>query len=98
MSTLWVDLSFREPLWIFLALQPLLILLLSRLINTRKASQYSEAHLRPWVISQSATGSRSRYIRTGFLFLAWAGLSLAIAGPRLPESIIDSRDSGKSVV
>ena len=98
MNVLWYELSFREPLWLWLAVQPWLIMLLARLIHARKASQYSEAHLLPWVISQSTTGSRRRYLRTGFMLLAWAGLAMAIAGPRLPESVLDTRDSAQREV
>ena len=95
---LWHDLSFREPMWLWLALQPLVILLAARLIQARTTSQYSEAHLSPWVQSQTSSTSRWSYLRLAFLQLAWLSLSIAIAGPRLPSSLIDTSDHAQRQV
>lgn len=98
MNLPWYDLSFREPLWLWLALQPVLIVLLSRLIQRRRAGQYSEPHLLPWVISRSPSGTNGRYLRSALLLLAWISFAVAIAGPRLPESVLDTKDSAQREV
>lgn len=95
MSALWTGISFREPLWLWLALQPLLILLLLRLLRSRRGDGYSDPRLRPWVISQVQTGQGRRYVRVLALWLAWCLFAVAIAGPRLPQAVAGNQQTAQ---
>lgn len=79
-----VQLHWREPLWLLLAVQPLLVGLLRALRRQRQA-RYAEPSLRPWAVDPSAVGAASwRRAALGLQWLAWALLAVAAAGPRLP--------------
>lgn len=93
MISFWQEMSFRQPLWLLLALQPLLFMLLARLVTDIRASHYADSKLLPWVRAQSQASSISQYLRTGLLLLAWCCLAIAMAGPRLPQSITDQQTS-----
>lgn len=79
-----VQLHWREPLWLLLAAQPLLLGLLQALRRQRQA-RYAEPALRPWVVDPgAATGTPWRRTVVGLQWLAWLLLAVAAAGPRLP--------------
>ena len=95
MSELWYEMSLRQPLWLLLALQPLLLLLLSRLLAASRSTQYSDRSLRPWVLGQLQAGWLARYLRALLLLLAWLLLAIAMAGPRLPQSMTDQQSTSQ---
>lgn len=74
------QLDWRNPWWLLLALQPLLMSALLRLRRGR-ILRYAEPHLQPWALR----GAFDTAGRHGWRnLLAWALLACAAAGPRLP--------------
>ncbi len=82
----WLQqLYWREPLWLLLALQPLIIWLLHKLWQDQQLNAYVDRALQPWVLVHEPTAWRKRLIsRNNAYILAWLLLALAAAGPRLP--------------
>lgn len=79
------QLHWREPLWLLLALQPLFIWLMVRLLQERKLSAYAQRDLQPWVVVQDSNSWPRRLLsRNSAYVLAWLLFALAAAGPRLP--------------
>ena len=84
----WQLLEWREPFWLLLATQPLILLLLRQVWRWRHPSAFAQASLLPWVRRQDARGVfRRLWSRTTAHVLAWLLLALAAAGPRLPEEL-----------
>ncbi|WP_126454186.1 VWA domain-containing protein [Sulfuriflexus mobilis] len=81
-------LYWREPLWLLLAGQPLLIYLLRRAIEKHSLGRYAKASLHAWVVSSSARRGSSRLLNLNTLYLlAWLCLAIAAAGPRSIEAL-----------
>lgn len=88
LSDFWFQsIYWREPLWLLLALQPALLLLIQTLSNQRKLSSYADADLQAWV-NWKLTHKRWFWVssfgsRKAIYISAWLLLSISIAGPRL---------------
>ena len=75
------QLDWRNPWWLALALQPLLVAALLRWRQGR-VLHYADAHLLPWVVRGTfGVSSNGRRVAN---MLAWLLLACAAAGPRLP--------------
>lgn len=75
------NLEWREPLWLLLALWPLLQGTGRLLLRRRTA--FADAPLLPWLqASDSASPIRSLFSRNSAWLLGWLLLSIALAGPR----------------
>ena len=88
-------LHWREPLWLLLALQPLLIALPAWLRHRHRnpGSEWIDTALQPWVLQPDP--HRKRRLPDWRLIappLAWLLLAIAAAGPRLPPA--DARSDG----
>lgn len=84
----WQLVEWRQPLWLLLALQPFVLLLLRQLWRWRHPSAYAEPALLPWVRRRDRRSLLTLpFSRTGAHVLAWALLAVAAAGPRLPEEL-----------
>ena len=81
------DLYWREPLWLLLALQPLLILLIKKAITKNNRSLYADKILQPWIVFPKDYSLYNMFIskNTSYI-LAWLFFSIALAGPRVPLS------------
>lgn len=77
-----LQLQWRNPWWLLLALQPLLVVLLLRL-RRRRLLQYAEAHLLPWAVSRQTPRGETGWQRAANVAF-WLLLAAALAGPRLP--------------
>lgn len=82
--------NWREPLWLIIALQPLLLWLILRWVQNRQQQQFAEPHLLPWLqVHEDKTrwqGFISHlFSRNTAYVLAWFLLALSLAGPRLPD-------------
>lgn len=76
------QLDWRNPWWLLLALQPLLLMAFAWR-GRRRVLHYADAHLRPWAVRDGFGAGRGA--RSGALsMLAWLLLACAAAGPRLP--------------
>lgn len=79
-----LQVQWRNPWWLLLALQPLFIALWLRL-RRRRVLHYADAHLLPWAVSARAAPTDTGW-RRALDFLFWLLLAAALAGPRLPLS------------
>jgi Ca-activated chloride channel family protein len=78
------QLEWRNPWWLLLVLQPLLMAALIRVRHSR-VLHYADAHLRPWaVLGHFSDAGRAK--RAMLLLPAWLLLAVAAAGPRLPQA------------
>jgi len=84
----WSILEFREPWWLLLALQPLLISVLIALQYRHQSRAYADPELLPWVEVSAEHYQRNHTVR---YYLAiqtcWLLLALAMAGPRYPDPL-----------
>lgn len=77
-------LDWREPLWLLLVLQPLLLIILRRLMRNRNLSAYADQSLHRWVTWQPhVSGHGHGRVRGGLYTASWILLSASLAGPRL---------------
>lgn len=84
------NLYWREPLWLLLALQPLLILLIKKTITKNNRALYADKNLQPWVVfPKDYSLSNMFFSKNTSYILAWLFLSIALAGPRAPLSLED---------
>jgi Ca-activated chloride channel family protein len=90
------SLHWREPLWLGLALMPLLLGWWRRRRQARLLA-YADADLLPWAASQNAT-RRPTAVRTFGHELAWLLLALAAAGPRLPLDRHDAQTTPRHLM
>lgn len=81
-------LSWREPLWLLLALQPVVLLAVVLLIRRWRHDSYAEAALLPWARAPRDRLLRSSLWRAMLLALAWLAFAIALAGPRVPDRIV----------
>ena len=81
------DIYWREPLWLLLALQPLLILLIKKVITKNNRALYADKKLQPWVVFPKDYSLYNVFLskNTSYI-LAWLFFSIALAGPRVPLS------------
>lgn len=84
------NISWREPLWLLLALQPIIILFIRKLIQKNNLSLYAEKQLQPWVVwPANHVFTIKNFSKNTAYLLAWLLFSIALAGPRLPLSHVD---------
>jgi Ca-activated chloride channel family protein len=88
LPTLWLQsIYWRQPLWLLLALQPFMLLLIRQIFSKRKLSCYADANLQAWVIWQQTKKSHplSSWIisRQAAYIIAWLLLAISLSGPRL---------------
>ena len=93
MINLFESLNWREPLWLLLALQPVVIYLLVLLARRLQKDNYAEPHLLPWVkLNNNQAGVRS-LLKKLLLVIAWLTFAIAMAGPRIPNKIVSTDQS-----
>ncbi len=80
-------LHWREPLWLLLALYPLLMLATTQVVSRWQREHYADTALLPWALSRHT--KQRRYLRWRQLahFIAWGCFAMAMAGPRFAEKI-----------
>lgn len=90
-------LHWREPLWLLLMLQPLLLMGVPAWLRRRQhraSTHWIDRTLQPWVLQVQP----KRHTRPGWqqitLFIAWLLLAIAAAGPRLPPADANGDASG----
>lgn len=84
-------LHWREPLWLLLALYPLLLAAWLYFQQRSHAQRYADPHLLPWVQAHSPQHGWQRLIsRTALWALAWVLFAITLAGPRLPQTQPDT--------
>lgn len=83
MMVLWHAISFREPWFLLLALQPLLMWTLALLRRRWQHVAFADTALLPWVVSPQQVSGVRHYLRALAVLLAWLVFALAMAGPRI---------------
>ncbi len=87
MLDIFTQLDWRQPLWLLLALQPFLLWLLLHRLKKRKQQKFADEPLLPWLEVVRKNHWRDLFFsRNTAYFAAWILCSLALAGPRLPET------------
>lgn len=85
------SLYWAEPLWLLLALQPVIIFSFKWLQARKQLSRYANPALHPWVVKHHHSGWRQQLLnRNSGYFAAWLCIAVAAAGPRLIEEIPDN--------
>ena len=87
------EISLRNPWWLLLALQPLLLWLLAVLRQRLQQDDFADASLLPWVVSRRKFTGARRTMRQLALVLAWCAFAVAMAGPRSLQRIVDKGES-----
>lgn len=89
------SLEWREPLWLLLMLQPVLLIIIRKFIRRKHYTAYADATLLPWVmIKQNSHFLRRLRSKNTAYILAWLLFAIAAAGPRAPltEYGVDQSD------
>jgi len=82
----WEILQIRQPWWLLLAAQPLIIMLYMRLQAQRKNNEYADEALLPWLLARPDVNVKRRSRKHFFLLqLVWVLFAIAMAGPRYPD-------------
>ncbi len=85
----FVEITLREPLWLWLALLPVLIFIIALLLRAQQPDRFNDKALSPWVILDTKTTRKGYWRYLFFSLLAWNLFALALAGPRLPDKIYE---------
>lgn len=86
MNEIFSMLQWREPLWLLLALQPILLWLALRWLKNRNQQHFADDDLLPWIeVQNNRTWVQKLLSRDTAYSLAWLGFALALAGPRIPQ-------------
>lgn len=81
---------WREALWLWLALCPWLLWILRGVLGRPRGHNYADPGLLPWARAGLAGGLQlRRFWRHGLLALAWLLFAMAMAGPRLAETVYE---------
>lgn len=79
------DLQWREPLWLWVSLQPLALWAAYRWLHRGRATAYAQPALLPWLrYGTFRAGGWQRSLQALLIGLAWILLAIALAGPRVP--------------
>jgi len=79
------NIYWREPLWLLLVLQPVLIILLKKIIRKNNVSLYAEKKLQPWIVFPTRYTFTKQIFSKNFAYLlGWLLFSISLAGPRTP--------------
>ena len=88
------NIYWREPLWLLLSFQPLIIILIKKLIEKNTSTQYAEKKLLSWIAFPSLfTLNINIFSKNSAYIVAWVLFSIALAGPRTPISQTDNEPS-----
>ncbi len=88
------NLDWRQPLWLLLALQPILLYLVLRFMQKRRQQGFADAHLLPWLqIKVHKRFWQRLFSRDSAYTLAWMLFAVAMAGPRVPDTSLDKEQS-----
>jgi len=84
------NIYWREPLWLLLVFQPVIIILLKKIIKKNNISLYAEKKLQPWLVFPTRyTLTKQVFSKNSAYLFAWLLFSIALAGPRIPLSQVD---------
>jgi Ca-activated chloride channel family protein len=88
------NLEWRQPLWLLLMLQPLILWLVLYWKNSQSSNQFADKHLLPWVqISDQKTFLQKIFSRDTAYWLSMILLAIAMAGPRTPLESADTKQA-----
>ncbi|MCK4744268.1 MAG: VWA domain-containing protein [Sulfuriflexus sp.] len=92
--------DWHTPWLLLIGLQPIIIILLRKLLQRNHLNQYAHAELQPWVIVQhNSNHINYSLIRNIAYWLAWFLFAIAAAGPRIAEDVSGaSSPSSKNIM
>ena len=83
-------LVWREPLWLWLAICPWVLWSLRAFVGRPRGRDYADPHLMAWAHARIARRLQARrFWRHAALGLAWLLFAMAMAGPRLAETVYE---------
>jgi Ca-activated chloride channel family protein len=86
--------EWRQPLWLFLILQPLLLWLVIRWKSNKSKNQFADKHLLPWVQANNQKSFLQRlFSRDTAYWLGMILLAIAMAGPQTPLDSADAKQA-----
>ncbi len=89
------SIQWREPLWMLLAIQPVVLLILRQLGRLRRLSIYADTSLQEWVVVHSGQPWYLHlFSRNTAYIIAWTLFGIAAAGPRIAQETSDDLASG----
>ncbi|MEE9446005.1 MAG: VWA domain-containing protein [Cocleimonas sp.] len=91
------SIDWRQPLWLLLALQPLVLWLLLRWQQQKQQQKFADAHLLPWLQVQHDKTAWQKwqqkiFSRNTAYVLALLLFALSLAGPRLPDKSLKTQN------
>ena len=88
-----LSISWRQPLWLFIAIQPAFLYLFLRWKKQQAQKAFADEHLLPWLkVQQEQNLLRSIFTRNSAYILSWLLFSLAMAGPKIPDTSANEHD------
>ncbi len=80
------SLSWNMPWLLLIAVQPVILLLLRKYVETKHLNNYVKKELQPWVVIRNSNRlSNGASIRNITYYLAWVLFAIAAAGPRFAD-------------
>lgn len=92
----FTNIYWREPLWLLVALQPFIVIIIKNLVNKKNLSDFADKNLHQWLIfpPQYSITRKSLikhiFSKNSAYLLAWLCLAISLAGPRFALSKDDS--------
>lgn len=86
-------LNWRQPLWLMIVFVPFFLWLI--LVRLKKNNQelFADKKLLPWLqVNKEKTRLQLFFSRNTAYIVAWVLLSLAMAGPRVPDTSVKNKD------
>lgn len=80
--------NWREPLWLLIALQPPLLILLTRLTKRIRHERFVQPQLLPWAILANNKFQSKHHGKNILLMMAWLAFAITMAGPRIAHKTI----------
>lgn len=87
------SISWRQPFWLLVSLQPLCLHLLFLLARSIHRENYAAPHLLAWSKITGRNKSSKHIYKSLFNLLAWTSFAICMAGPRIAEKVISTDPS-----
>lgn len=84
-----MNIQWREPLWLLLALYPMLMFIATNALRRLRQDTYAQKSLLPWVILANRSKQKILLRHTAFV-LAWLCFAIALAGPRTAQTVFQT--------
>lgn len=93
MTDFFGSISWREPLWLLLALQPFVMQFLVFMTRKFQQESFADQNLLPWIKLEGINITNKHYFKKILLLLAWCAFAISMAGPRIANKIVSTNES-----